>query len=44
MIPRDDYPQGECPDCGEDIPECASYGEGCSNCGHVFNPLIPDDD
>lgn len=27
---------GECPDCGEPIPDDAVSGEECSNCGHVF--------
>ncbi len=30
------YPDGECPDCGEDIPDNATEGEECGNCGHVF--------
>lgn len=34
----DDYENGICPDCGEDIPEDAVHGDSCVNCGHVFNP------
>jgi hypothetical protein len=30
------YEDGECPDCGEDIPDPAVAGDECSNCGHVF--------
>lgn len=33
---RDNYPGGECPDCGEPIPHKANDGESCVNCGHVF--------
>lgn len=32
------YPNGKCPDCGEEIPKDISPGEECSNCGHVFWP------
>jgi hypothetical protein len=32
------YPGGECPDCGEDIPDDVVAGADCSNCGHVFHP------
>jgi hypothetical protein len=31
------YPDGVCPDCGEDIPEDATAGDECANCGHVFD-------
>ena len=34
---KDDYENGECPDCGEPIPEDAYYGGNCENCGHVWN-------
>lgn len=27
---------GECPDCGEDLPENWQNGDECENCGHVF--------
>lgn len=30
------YPLGECPDCGDDIPDDAVDGTGCIHCGHVF--------
>ena len=33
---RDQYPNGECPDCGENIPYNAEYGDECENCGHVW--------
>lgn len=38
---RDNYPNGECPDCGEPIPSDADFlndpeGQDCENCGHVF--------
>jgi hypothetical protein len=38
------YPQGECPDCGEDIPADAVAGQACKNCGHVFWPERSTDD
>jgi predicted RNA-binding Zn-ribbon protein involved in translation (DUF1610 family) len=38
----DKYEGGVCPDCGEDIPRTAVYGDECSNCGHSF--LWGDDD
>jgi len=42
-IVKDSYENGECPDCGEDIPNDVSNGDGCSNCGHVFySPVKPD--
>lgn len=31
------YPDGNCPDCGEPIPEDAEDGDQCANCGHVFH-------
>ncbi len=39
----DDYEDGVCPDCQKEIPKNAKYGDGCSNCGHIFNPLAEDD-
>jgi hypothetical protein len=41
----DAYSFGECPDCGEPIPEDAMDGTECSNCGHVFvsSPEFPVD-
>ena len=42
-IIKDSYENGECPDCGEDIPNDVSNGDGCSNCSHVFySPVKPD--
>lgn len=38
------YPNGECPDCGEDIPKLTKNGEECKNCGHVFCEETADDD
>lgn len=32
----DSYPFGECPDCGEEIPEDAEDGHECIVCGHVL--------
>lgn len=31
------YPDQECPDCGEPIPDTAVEGDECVNCGHVFS-------
>ena len=40
---KDSYESGECPDCGENIPNDVSNGDECSNCGHVFySPVKPD--
>lgn len=33
---KDNYHYGECPDCGDDIPEDMVDGGECDNCGHVF--------
>lgn len=33
---KEEYEDGVCPDCGEEIPEEATEGESCSNCEHVF--------
>lgn len=33
---KDAYPDGVCPDCGEDIPDDVEDGEVCVNCGHTF--------
>jgi DNA-directed RNA polymerase subunit RPC12/RpoP len=30
------YPDGKCPDCGEEIPDDVEEGDACENCGHVF--------
>lgn len=37
MKPKDDYTDGECPDCGTPISDEAEFGEHCPNCEHVFN-------
>ena len=39
-IIKDSYENGECPDCGKDIPDDVSGGDECSNCGHVFYSLV----
>lgn len=41
---KDDYPDGECPDCGESIPDAAWKGDACENCGHVFTGDVLVDD
>lgn len=41
---KDDYPDGECPDCGEEIPDTVWKGEACENCGHVFTGEVETDD
>ena len=38
------YPNGVCPDCGEEIDPNAVTGEECSNCGHIFVMEAPVDD
>lgn len=40
---KDLYENGECPDCGETIPDNAVDGSECVNCGHVFCELKEDD-
>ena len=30
------YEDGECPDCGEQIPNDVKEGQECKNCDHVF--------
>ena len=40
---KDGYPDGVCPDCGEEIPDDAMEGEECCNCGHVFWDTLDDD-
>lgn len=39
---KDNYDNGECPDCGEEIPDDALSGEECSNCGHVWTSCFCD--
>jgi hypothetical protein len=41
---RDEYENGECPDCGDPIPEGAPNESDCENCGHVFSYAQPDDE
>src|SRR5579872_6264961 len=31
------YEDGECPDCGDPIPDNAVEGDNCGNCEHVFS-------
>ncbi len=38
------YPDGVCPDCGEEIPDDCTEGQECNNCGHVFYFEHDDDD
>jgi len=38
MSLKDSYVNGECPDCGQDIPDNVQEGNICSNCEHVFLP------
>jgi len=33
---KDNYDNGDCPDCGEIIPDDMITGGECKNCGHVF--------
>jgi len=33
---KESYENGECPDCGEPIPDDSDEGQACTNCGHVF--------
>lgn len=40
----DSYPDGVCPDCGNDIPHDVADGDECGNCGHVFSEEHDDDD
>jgi hypothetical protein len=41
---KDTYEHGECPDCGEPIPDTVQAGDECVNCGHVFCESTADDD
>jgi hypothetical protein len=38
---KEQYPNGECPDCGDPIPDDTTMGDECSNCGHVFVETKP---
>ena len=33
---KDNYENGECPDCFAEIPDDVGEGDECQNCGHVF--------
>ena len=41
---KESYPLGECPDCGQDIPDNVEAGQACTNCEHVFGEPAPNDD
>lgn len=41
---KDNYEDGECPDCGDPIPDTAVAGDNCTNCEHVFSANKPTDD
>jgi len=41
---KSSYPNGECPDCGEEIPSDVCTGDACSNCEHVFSEQRKSDD
>ena len=34
---KNDYEDGECPDCQLEIPVSTNEGDECSNCDHVFS-------
>lgn len=36
---KDEYLDGKCPDCFEQIPDDVVKGDKCPNCGHVFHRL-----
>jgi DNA-directed RNA polymerase subunit RPC12/RpoP len=38
------YPEGKCPDCGEEIDPWAEEGATCRNCGHALYSAREDDD
>ena len=37
---KENYEGGECPDCGETIPDDAAVGQECSTCGHVWANVV----
>ena len=41
---KNSYPNGECPDCGENIPDDVCTGQACGNCDHVFSEQRNSDD
>lgn len=40
---KESYQDGQCPDCGETIPDDVVDGQACLHCGHVFYEERPDD-
>ncbi len=34
---KESYEDGECPDCGHEIPDDVEEGDECDNCPHVFH-------
>lgn len=41
---KNSYPNGVCPDCGDEIPDDVESGQECANCGHVFVEETPNDE
>lgn len=41
---KDQYEDGVCPDCGQDIPVDSVLEAACENCGHIFNESGSDED
>ena len=41
---KEGYIDGECPDCGEEIPDDVVCCQACKNCGHVFTESVNDED
>ncbi len=41
---KEAYHNGECPDCGDEIPDDVQEGQECANCGHVFCAERSDDE
>lgn len=41
---KESYHNGECPDCGETIPDDVVEGQACANCEHVFYAERPGDE
>ena len=39
---KNNYNEGVCPDCIENIPDDVSSGDACRNCGHVFYAPVDD--
>lgn len=38
------YHNGECPDCGDEIPDDVQEGQACANCEHVFGEERPNNE